>query len=386
MTGMNNDNSTATIKPFRIDIPQADLDDLARRLAGARFATEVPGAGDTYGIPTSQVKELVGYWRNEYDWRKVEARLNRHPQFTTEIDGQTIHFVHVRSKVAKATPIVLVHGWPSSFIEYLDLVDRLVDPEAHGGKAEDAFHVVIPSVPGFVFSGPPKEAGWGSARTARAFAELMNRLGYQRYLAAGNDVGSLVTPELGKVAPKNVLGVHVTQIFSFPSGDPAEFGKLTPEEHEKMKVLQWFADTMSGFQKLQQTKPQNLAHALADSPVGQLGWSLTLFGNAVSKEFIITNVMLYWLTNTGGSSARYYFEDAHAEPSSTGPTTFPLGLANFATDFQSIRTFAERDHHNIVAWNAYDSGGHFATEMTPDLYLEDLRKFAAKVRQLPPSR
>jgi epoxide hydrolase len=375
---MNNDKTA--IKPFTIAIPQADLDDLRDRLARARFATEVPGAGDTYGVPTSQVRDLVRYWREEYDWRKVEAKLNRYAQFTTEIDGQNFHFVHVRSKVENATPIVLLHGWPSSFVEYISVLDRLIDPEAHGGKREDAFHVVIPSLPGFPFSGPTKEQGWGSARTGRAFSELMRRLDYGRYIVAGNDAGSLIAPEVGHADPQHVLGVHVVQIFSFPSGDPEEFQRLTPEEMEKLKVLQWFNDTMSGFQKLQATKPQNVAHALADSPVGQLGWSLTLMGGGVSKEFVITNVMLYWLTNTGGSSVRFYFDDAHAT-SFSGPTTFPLGLANFANDFQSIRTFADRDHKNIVHWNTYDSGGHFATEMAPDLYVQDLRQFAGKLRR-----
>jgi pimeloyl-ACP methyl ester carboxylesterase len=374
-------NTTHAIKPFTINIPQADLDDLGQRLQRARFATEVPGAGDLYGVTTSQVRELVGYWRDGFNWRNVEASLNRYPQFTTEIDGQTIHFVHVRSKSPSATPVILIHGWPSSFVEYIGVLDRLVNPEAHGGKAEDAFHVVIPSVPGFAFSGPPREQGWGSARAARAFSELMSRLGYQRYIAAGNDMGSLIAPEMGRADPQHVQGVHVLQVFSFPSGDPAEFAKLTPEEMEKLKVLQWFNDTMSGFQKLQSTKPQNIAHALADSPVGQLGWSLTLFGNAVSRDFILTNVALYWLTNTGGSAGRFYFDDAHGTPSPE-PTTFPLGLANFATDFQSIRTFAERDHKKIVSWNTYDSGGHFATEMTPELYIQDLRQFARVIRRI----
>jgi pimeloyl-ACP methyl ester carboxylesterase len=366
------------ITPFTIKIPQAYLDDLQRRLENTRFMPPLADSQD-YGIEVEYVKELVDYWKSDYDWREVETKLNTYPQFITKIDGQDIHFVHVKSKVPNATPIILTHGWPTSFVEYIPLIDKLVDPEAYGGTPAEAFDVVVPCMPGFAFSGPTTEKGWNRYRTAKAWAELMKRLGYKRYIAAGNDGGSLVSPEVGRIDSDHVAGVHVTQIFSFPSGDPEEFKKLPPEDLKKLEVLEWFNNSMSGFSKLQATKPHNLAHALADSPVGQLGWSLTLFGSAVSKEFIITNVMLYWLTNTAASSARFYYEDAHAADTPTEPTTVPIGLANFAFDFQSIRTFAERDHKKIVSWNTFNEGGHFATDMTPDLYVKDLRQFARKV-------
>jgi hypothetical protein len=271
-----------------------------------------------------------------------------------------------------------------TFVEYTVIVDRLVNPLANGGKSEDAFHVVIPSLPGFGFSGPTTQKGWNRYRIAKAWVTLMERLGYNRYIAAGNDAGSLISPEVGRIDRDHVIGVHVTQIFSFPSGDPAELKKLNAEDLKKLQFLQWFNDNMSAFNKLQSTKPQTLGHALADSPVGQLAWSSQLFGNSVSKDFIITNVMIYWLTNTGASSARLYYEDAHAKDAPKKPTIVPIGLANFANDFQSIRAFAERDHKNIVSWNVYGGGGHFPAEMTPDLYVKDLRLFANKVRQLYP--
>lgn len=369
----------SSISQFKIAIPQTDLDELMARLRQVRFANELPDGNDDAGLRLGYIKRLVTFWRDEYDWRSVEAGLNQLPQYVTHIDGQHIHFVHVRSSVPGAKALLLTHGWPTTFVEYANVIDRLVDPVAHGGSADDAFHVIIPSVPGFAFSGPTTEAGWNRYRVARAWKELMRRLGYDRYIAAGNDVGSLVSPEVGRIDPEHVMGVHVTQIFSFPSGDPAELARLEPEEHEQLKMLQWFQASMSGYQKLQQTKPQNIGHAIADSPVGQLAWSAQLFGDAVTPEFIITNVMIYWLTNTGASSARLYYEDAHTDETPISPTEVPIGLSNFAWDFQSIRTLAERDHKNIVFWNRHQAGGHFGTQMTPDLWIEDVRSFARLV-------
>ena len=364
----------SSISEFKIAVPQDDLDDLSARLRRVRFANELPGGSDEAGLRLDYIKRLVEYWRDEYDWRGVEARLNQLPQYVTLIDGQRVHFIHVKSAVPGARALLLTHGWPTTFVEYTNVIDRLVNPIAHGGNSEDAFHVVIPSLPGFGFSGPTTEAGWNRYRVARAWKELMRRLGYDRY-----DVGSLVSPEVGRVDPEHVMGVHVTQLFSFPSGDPAELGKLSPEEHEQLKVLQWFEASMNGYQKLQQTKPQNIGHAIADSPAGQLAWSAQLFGEVVTPEFIITNVMIYWLTNTGASSARIYYEDAHAADVPSTPTQVPIGLSNFAWDFQSIRSLAERDHRNIVFWNRHQAGGHFATQMTPDLWVDDMRKFARLV-------
>jgi pimeloyl-ACP methyl ester carboxylesterase len=374
------------IKPFRVDIPQADLDDLMDRLARVRWANELPPdqvtdgiqkgpvpPGWEYGVPLEYVQRLVSYWRKDYDWRVWEARLNEHPQFITEIDGQRVHFLHVRSPEPDATPLILTHGWPNSVFEYLDLIGPLTDPRAHGGNPADAFHVVIPSLPGFGFSGPTKEKGWNRHRIARAWAELMHRLGYERYGTHGNDAGSLVAPEMGRVDGEHVLGVHVTQLFSFPSGDPAEFAGMSEQELEYLEFLKFFNDNMSGFAKLQESAPQNLAHALADSPTGQLAWSAQLLAGT-SEDHVLTNATLYWLTNTGASSARLYYEDNHADHP-TEPTTAPTGLASFAFDFTPLRRFAERDHSNIVSWNEYDRGGHWAAQDAPDLLVDDLRTF-----------
>ena len=335
--------------------------------------------GWEYGVPLDYVKERVDYWRDGYDWRAWEERLNAHPQYVTTIDGQTIHFVHVRSTEPNALPLILTHGWPNSFVEYLELIGPLTDPRAHGGDPADAFDVVIPSIPGFAFSGPTREPGWNRYRTARAWAELMERLGYDRYGTHGNDAGAYIAPEVARVAPGAVVGVHVNQIFSFPSGDPAEFEGLTGDELQQLGFLQRFDEEMSAFAKLQASKPQNLAHALADSPAGQLGWIGQLLGTAVSPDVVVTNAAIYWFTNTGASSARFYYEDAHAEHPSE-PTTAPTGLAAFAFDFKPLRRFAERDHANIVSWNEYERGSHWAAHDAPDLLLGDIRQFFRRLR------
>ena len=377
------------IRPFRIEIPQADLDDLAERLARTRFANELPPdtsrpqqgpvlPGWEYGVPVGYVRDLVQYWQHKYDWRVWEARLNQYPQFITEIDGQPIHFLHLRSPEPDALPLILTHGWPNTFLEYLDLVAPLTDPAGHGGEAADAFDVVVPSLPGFGFSGPTREPGWDAQRTARAWAELMGRLGYDRYGAHGNDAGAIVAPLQGRVDPEHVIGVHVNQLFSFPSGDPAEFEGLTPEELQYLSFLQGFVDH-AVHDKLQQAQPQTVAHALADSPAGQIGWSGQLFGDALSTDHLITNVAIYWLTNTAASAARFYYENKHA-PQPTGPTTVPIGLASFAFDFRPIRKFAERDHANIVSWSEFDRGSHWAAHDAPDLLLGDIRQFFRTLR------
>jgi pimeloyl-ACP methyl ester carboxylesterase len=381
----------AAIEPLRIDVPQSQLDDLADRLARVRWANELPAdqvtdgiqkgpvqPGWEYGVPLDYVQRLVEYWRDGYDWRKWEARLNEFPQFTTEIDGQNIHFLHVRSPETEATPLILTHGWPNSVVEFLDIIGPLTDPRSHGGDPADAFHVVIPSLPGFGFSGPTKEKGWDRHRTARAWAELMKRLGYERFGAHGNDVGSYVAPELGRIAPDEVIGVHVTQLFSFPSGDPAELVDLNEQEAMFMEFLQKFGDEMAGYAKLQETAPQNLAHALADSPTGQLAWIAQLLA-ACDDDHVLTNATIYWLTNTGASSARFYYEDHHAQHP-VEPTTAPTGLASFAWDFTPLRRFADRDHANIVSWNEYDRGGHWSAQDAPDLLVDDMRAFFRNLR------
>src|ERR687896_654947 len=385
------DRTDAEIRSFRIDITQADLDDLADRLARTRWTNELPPEergggvqtgpvppGWEYGVPLDYVKNLVEYWQTGYDWRTWEARLNSYPQFTTEIDGQNIHFLHVRSPEPDATPLILTHGWPNSVVEYLGLVDPLTDPRAHGADPADAFDLVIPHLPGFGFSGPTTETGWDAQRTAEAWAELMKRLGYERYGAHGNDAGAIVAPLQGRLDPDHVIGVHVNQIFSFPSGDPAEFEGLTQEELQYLEFLQSFVER-AVHDKVQEAQPQTIAHALADSPAGQLAWSGQLFGDALSPDEILTNVSIYWLTNTAASSARFYYEDKRAEQP-TEPTTGPIGLASFAFDFRPIRRFAERDHANIVSWSEFDRGSHWAAHDAPDLLVSDIRQFFRRFR------
>ncbi len=376
-----------TIHPSRIDIPQARLDDLADRLHRALWPDELPGVGDAYGVPGDRVRALAEYWHSEFDWRAVEARLNEYPQFRTEIDGENIHFLHVRSARPDALPVILTHGWPGSVLEYLDVIEGLTAPES---LEDPAFHVVLPSLPGFGFSGPTRSAGWGTMRTARAWAELMDRLGYERFGAIGNDGGSMISPEIGRVAGDRVVGVHVTQLFSFPSGDPAEFEGLSEADLAALAHLQWFHDNKMAFNTLCSQQPQTLAYALSDSPLGLLGWNAQLLGESLDPEFVIGNIALYWLTGTAGSSIRFYYENAHATDQPTEPTTTPTALAMFGGDFQSIRRFADRDHKNIVSWNSYDVGavtggpndaaGHYAAHEAPEVLVGDIRKFFAQLR------
>jgi len=372
-------DTTDQIRPFRIEVPEAILDDLRDRLTRTRWPDELPGVGDSYGVSLDLVKSLAERWRTGYDWREWEAELNRHQQFTTTIDGQNVHFLHVRSPEADAFPLILTHGWPGSVVEYLDVIGPLSDPASHAAKPDEAFHLVIPSLPGYGFSGPTRETGWNRYRTAVAWAELMRRLGYDRYGAVGNDAGSMVNPELGRIDPEHVVGLHVTQIFSFPSGDPSEMADLTPEEQGQLATLQWFYENKFSFNQLMSQQPQTLAYALSDSPVGLLAWNAQLFGEDLDDDFILTNVMLYWLTGTGGSAARLYYEDAHATLP-TEPTTVPMGLAAFGGDFSGIRRFAERDHSNIVRWSTFDHGGHFTAHKAPDLLVGDIRSFFEPLR------
>jgi len=377
--------SSDAIRPFRVEVSDAELDELRERLARARFAQPAPGDDWTYGAPTSWVVELAARWRDEFDWRALEERINSHPQFTTEIDGQRIHFLHVRSEEPGALPLVLSHGWPGSFIEFLDLIGPLTDPVAYGGRAEDAFHVVIPSVPGYGFSSPLVSGGWSSAKVAATWDTLMKRLGYERYGAHGGDGGSLIGRELGLLAPEGLVGTHVLQLFSFPSGDPAEFERLTPKDHEALGILANF-QARAGFSAMQSTRPQTVAHALADSPIGLLAWNELIVGfgdgNLLTTDHILGNASIYWFTNTSGSAARQYYEDAkvatYGQPAPVNHTT--TGVSVFANDFRTIRAFADRDNDNIVYWAEHEEGGHFAAMEVPNLLVGDLREFFVALR------
>ena len=363
-----------SVKPYLIDVPQQELDDLRVRLERTRWGEEMTGAGADYGVPLAYVRRLYDRWLNGYDWRTWESRLNRFSQFMTTVDGQQIHFLHVRSSRKDALPLIMTHGWPGSIVEFIDVIEPLTNPESHGGDPADAFHVVIPSLPGYGFSGPTREAGWNNQRIARAWAALMARLGYDRYGAVGNDAGSMISPELGRIDPDHVIGVHVTQVFSFPSGDPSEMNDLGSDEQSQLQTLQWFFENKFSFNTLLSQQPQTIGYAIDDSPVGLLAWQAQLLGEDLDEDFALTNVMMYWLTRTGSSAGRLYYENAHA-PRPDSPTTLALGLAGFGGDFYGLRRFAQRDHANIVHWNTYDHGGHFAAHKVPELYVPDVRQF-----------
>jgi pimeloyl-ACP methyl ester carboxylesterase len=380
--------SDTEIRPFRIDIPQADLDDLRDRLHRTRWPDELPGVGWTRGAPLGYLKQLAAYWADGYDWRKQEARLNEFPQFVTTIDGQNIHFLHIRSPEPDALPLLLTHGWPGSIVEFLNIIGPLTDPRRHGGDPADAFHLVIPSMPGHGFSGPTREPGWTTDRVAKAWAELMARLGYQRYGAQGGDWGAFVSPQLGRIDPDHVVGVHLNAAtFGFiPFGpvDPDELATLTDAEKQRLERLNTStAGPGNGYFELQATRPQTLAYALTDSPVGQLAWIVERFKewthaaevpeDAVDRDQLLTNVMLYWLTGTAGSSARLYYDNLHADFVPPQPVTTPTGVAVFAEDY-AIRRYAERGH-NLVHWSEFDRGGHFAAMEAPDLLVGDVRTF-----------
>jgi epoxide hydrolase len=362
----------AEIRPFRIDVPQTELDELQARLAATRFTDEIPGSGSEYGVSVERLKPLVEYWRTGYDWRAWESTLNAHPQFVTQIDGQTIHFLHVQSANDDALPLILTHGWPGSIVEYV----RAVEPLSRD------FHLVLPSLPGYGFSGPTTERGWDNVRIAKAWLGLMSRLGYERFGAVGNDAGSMISPEVGRLAPERVLGVHVTQLFSFPTGDPAELDGLSDEDQAGMAVLKWFWEEKGAFNVVQSQQPQTLAHALSDSPVGLLGWLDQLLGDELDDDFVLTNAAIYWFTRTAGSSIRLYSENARSGHHPAEPTTVPVALAMAEGDFKSIRRFCERDHANIVSWRQLDppAHGHYTAHTATDALTDDIRRFFVDAR------
>ncbi|WP_202866387.1 epoxide hydrolase family protein [Cohnella sp. AR92] len=374
------------IRPFRIEAPQGELKDLNHRLRMTRWPGELSGVGWSYGAPLSFVKDMAEYWRISFDWRRQEARLNELPQFTATVDGATIHFFHIRSQEPNATPLLLVHGWPSSPVEFLDLIGPLTDPTSYGGDVSDAYHLVIPSLPGFGLSGPTTETGWSPRRAAGALAELMGLLGYERYGVQGGDMGAIIAPEIGRIAAQNVIGVHVNAatmgFVPFGQVEDEVLGTLTEAEKVRLERLGQFMQERFGFNKIQSTRPQTLAYGLHDSPVGLLAWTCELyygFGDAleaVDRDRFLTNLMLYWLTGTANSSARMYYEGAHDAaawvPKDPSPT--PVGVAVFQQSDVAIRRFAELAN-NIVHWNEFERGTHFAAIDAPDLMVGDIRSF-----------
>ena len=367
-----------TVRPFVVDVPQADLDDLRDRLARTRFAPAAPEDSWAYGTPQSYLRAMVERWQS-FDWRAVEARLDAYPAFTTEIDGQTLHFLHVRSAHADATPLLLAHSYPGSVLDFLDMIDALVDPESHGGRAQDAFHVVIPSMPGFGFS-TPVVGEWTMARVASTYDTLMRGLGYASYGVHGSDGGAMVGRELAVLDPEGFRGAHVLQLFSFPSGAPGEMDGFGPKEYAALAHMQWF-QSVGGYNAMNASRPQTVGAALADSPVGTLAYQelFESFGNGtslVTADQVLAQATLYWLTNTHASAARYHYTEQRSggEPVvSTGR----IGVAVFRDDFQTIRSLAERDNARIEHFTEHPRGGHYAALEVPDELVADLRVFFA---------
>lgn len=376
--------NTSEPRPFRIAVPDADLADLHYRLARVRWPSEPPGAPDGYGVPGKHVRDLAAYWRERYDWRAWEARLNQYPQFMTTIDGTSVHFVHVRSAEPDAVPLILSHGWPGTFAEFLDVLGPLSDPRRYGLDPSIAFDLVVPSLPGSGWSGPAPDAGWGPRRIAAAWVTLMQRLGYRRFGAAGNDWGSYIAPEVGRAAPDSVIGVHVTQVQSLPDGesvyyppstDPPGLGGWDQADQMLLQGLRYFQRRLGAYGHVHAQQPQTLGYALNDSPAGLLAWACQVLGD-LDHETLLTHVSIQWLTGTASSALRIYADHEREEPA-TEPTTVPLGLAQFQRDAHAIRAYAERDHARIVSWNSYDRGGHYAAHQEPELLAADIRGFFA---------
>lgn len=378
--------------PFRIQIPETQLAELRQRIASTRWPVGSPEPGWDRGVPLEYLKELALYWQTEYDWRAAERQLNEYPQFTTVIDGANVHFLQVTSKEPGARPVLLSHGWPGSIVEFLDIIGPLTDPAAYGGDPADALDLVIPSLPGYGFSGPVPDAGWDVRRIARAWAELMSRLGYEHYVVGGGDWGSIISLELARLEPDHVKGAHLSTVLTAPSGAPGELESLSPTDAARLDDMAQFNAELSGYLVLQSTRPQTLCYGLNDSPVGQLAWIVEKFrewnraaktpDELIPRDSLLTNATIYWLTGTAGSSAQLYFESApymnaiFTPGSHPEPARVPIGVAVFRQDTTPpIRAFAERDYPTITRWSELDRVGHFATMERPELFVDDLRAF-----------
>lgn len=372
----------STIRPFRFAIPESELEDLKRRLAAARWPDRETPTDWSQGVPLAYMREVASYWQSTYDWRRLEARLNAYPQFITEIDGCDIQFLHVRSPHANALPMVMTHGWPGSVVEFLKVIDPLVDPVAHGGDVRDAFHVVCPSLPGFGFSGKPAAPGWKIQRIGRAWGTLMARLGYERYVAQGGDWGSAVTHCIGLSETAHCAGIHVNMALVSPSAplmqnlDELEQGALASWKH--------YQDWDSGYSKEQSTRPQTIGYALVDSPVGQAAWILEKFWawtdsnghpeNILSRDEILDNIMMYWLPASAASSARLYWESFSVLLEKHRPIEIPAGLSVFPHEiFRASRRWAEERYPKLVHYNVLPKGGHFAAFEQPEAFVSEVR-------------
>jgi pimeloyl-ACP methyl ester carboxylesterase len=382
------------IRPFQVDLSDEALADLRRRIAATRYPHKELVPDRSQGVQLATIQELARYWATDYDMRRVEARLNALPQFTTEIDGVVIHFIHLKSSHDNALPLIMTHGWPGSVIELLETIGPLTDPTAHGGRAEDAFDLVLPSIPGYGFSGEPTEIGWDPGRTARAWAELMQRLGYTRYVAQGGDVGAIITDMMGRQAPEGLAGIHTNLLVTGLGG--GDHPSVTEEERAAIAALAAFRATGFGYFLEQSTRPQTIGYALLDSPVALAAWMLdhdtdsyTKISHAfvdrrptggLTRDSIIDNITLYWLTGTGASAARAYWESgrAQAQAQAAGqappPVAIPAGFTTFPDEiFQAPRSWVEQGYPNLTYFNAADKGGHFAAWEEPELFSEEIR-------------
>jgi pimeloyl-ACP methyl ester carboxylesterase len=374
------------IEPFALDVPEKALEDLQARLRATRWPEPETADGWSQGIPLAYVREVCDYWAEEYDWRPVESRLNQLGQFRTSLDGLGIHFLHVRSPEPDAFPVLLTHGWPGSVVEFLEVIGPLTDPVAHGGEARDAFHVVCPSLPGYGFSDKPSATGWTIQRIARAWSELMQRLGYDRYGAQGGDWGSAVTGLIPEADPAHCAGIHLNLAMA---ARPAPGEELTDAEQAAWDTRERFLRTGRGYSSQQSTRPQTLGYGLADSPVGQAAWILEKFQawsdcdghpeNVFSRDELLDNVMCYWLPNTGASSARLYWESFRGPRAEA--VDVPVGYSRFPKEIiLPARRWVEAVYPGLQYWNELDRGGHFAAMEQPDLFVGELRAFFGQIR------
>lgn len=376
------------IRPYTINIADDQLDDLKQRLALTRWPDEETPDDWSQGTPLAYMKEVVDYWQDSYDWRRVEAVLNGYPQFVTELDGVDIHFLHIRSPEAAAQPLIMTHGWPGSLVEFLKVIEPLSNPAAHGGDAADAFHLVIPNLPGYGFSGKPTGPGWGVEKIGREWANLMARLGYERYFAQGGDWGSMVTTMIGIQDPEHCAAIHTNMPVVGP--DSSTMDDLTELEKSALAGMQYYQDWDSGYSKQQSTRPQTVGYGLVDSPAGQAAWIIEKFWawtdsdghpeNVLTRDELLDNVMFYWLNAAGASSARLYWE-SFGKAGDFGDVTVPTGISIFPKEiFRASRRWAERRFKNIIHWNELEKGGHFAAFEQPATFVDEVRTCFRAVR------
>jgi pimeloyl-ACP methyl ester carboxylesterase len=385
-------SSETEVRPFRVDMPEEAIADLQRRIAATRWPTTELVADRSQGVQLATIQELARYWTTDYDWRACEARLNALPQFKTEIDGVDVHFIHVKSRHEKALPLIITHGWPGSVIELLGVIGPLTDPAAHGGAAEDAFHLVVPSMPGYGFSGEPAKVGWDPGRIAQAWAELMRRLGYTRYVAQGGDQGAWVTDQMGRQAPEGLIGIHMNLLVTTLDG--ATLPTVTEQERAAAEARNTFMTSGFGYFLEQATRPQTIGYALLDSPLALAAWMLDHDTDAyykisraftggqpsggLTREHILDNVTVYWLTGTGASAARSYWEHGRGQALAAGQTPqevkLPVGFTVFPGEsFRAPRSWVELGYPTLSYFHEASKGGHFAAWEEPELFATEIR-------------